>query len=383
VDYRTRLWSGILISSALLVAGCADGNGPNSNAPIAAESPSVSPPLAPESAPFQEIIDQGVTRYLGMYSPMLSEREGDTVNHSFGAGDGPLCIDGSEFTMATRDQGTDELLIFLQGGGACWPGLNACTESLDKGIPKIGVLDPDQANNPLASRSTVYIPYCDGGLHGSDKDHDSDADGRPDRFQRGLHNLSASLDVAVRTFPSPSRIVLAGSSAGGFGTITALPLVRQLYPDVPIVAINDSGLGILRPDEPEFARQRFEDWNLTAFIPASCETCIGEDGHITDYHKWQLEQDNNFTLGMMSYTRDAVISVTFTRAGGEVFEQELVPELEDLEAAFPTRVRSFVVDGSSHTFLLGSLETTSGTVTVADWVTAMLEGSAAWISTSD
>jgi Pectinacetylesterase len=378
-----RVWPALIISSMLLTAACSDGNNNNHSSAIAPDSPGDSPPATPQNATFQEIIDQGVTRYLGMYTPMLSAADGDIVNHSFGVGDGPLCINGSEFTMATRDQGSSELVIFLQGGGACWPGLEACTEELDKGIPKIGLLDPDKENNPVASWNTVYVPYCDGGLHGSDSDRDADGDGRNDRFQRGLHNLSASLDVAIRTFPSPSRIVLAGSSAGGFGTMLALPLVRHLYPDAPIQVINDSGLGILRPAEPEFASQRFEEWNITAFLPDSCDTCLGDDGHVIDYHKWQLQQDNNFTLGMMSYKRDAVISITFTGAGGDVFERELVPELADLEAAYPERVRSFVVNGSSHTFLMGSLETTSGGVAVADWVNAMLDGSADWVSTSD
>ena len=382
---RLRIWPTIIVSCLFLATACSDSDNNNSSQSAAPGGNNASQPVAPASSPYQELVDQGVTRYLGMYTPMLSEADGDgdIVNHSFGAGDGPLCINGSEFTMATRDQGSDELLIFLQGGGACWPGLNACAEEATKGIPKGGLLNPDQANNPVASWSTVYVPYCDGGLHGSDRDRDDDGDGELDRFQRGLHNLSAALDVAVRTFPAPRRIVLAGISAGGFGTTFALPLVRQLYPDIPIEAINDSGLGILRPGEPEFASQRFDDWNSRAFLPASCETCIGDDGHTTDIHKWLLEQDDNFTLGMMSYTRDTVISVTFTGAGGKVFERELIAELENLEAAFPQRVRSFVAAGPAHTFLLGSLVTTSGAVTVADWVTAMLEGSADWVSTSD
>ncbi|HAN69960.1 MAG TPA: vtpJ-therm, partial [Halieaceae bacterium] len=49
-------------------------------------------------------------------------------------------------------------------------------------------------------------------------------------------------------------------------------------------------------------------------------------------------------------------------------------ELDDLEAAYPERVKSFVATGAEHTFLLGDLEKTAGGVTVADWVSAMLLG---------
>ncbi|MBM69235.1 MAG: vtpJ-therm [Haliea sp.] len=334
----------------------------------------VEPPVEPAAVPFQELLDQGIARYLGEYTPMLSEQDGDVVNHSFGAGDGPLCLTGGEYTMATRDTGSEDLVIFLQGGGACWSDLCLATEQAAPGIPPLGVLDPAREGNPVAGWNTVYLPYCDGSLHAGDQDVDTDDDGVADRFHRGLHNLSASLDVAVNTFPAPRRILLTGSSAGGFGTTYALPLVRQLYPDVPIELINDSGLGLGRIDEPEFIQQLLTEWNATAFFPESCETCIGDDGHITDYHKYQLSEDENFRLGMMSYTRDTVIAVTFVQVGGEVFEEALLGELDDLEAAYPERVKSFVATGTDHTFLLGDLQKTAGGVSVADWISSMLLG---------
>ena len=359
------------IAGIVFASGCSDSN----------DSPD--PIVGPAEAPFQELYDQGVSRYLGVYSPMISTADGDVVNHQFGAGDGPLCLDGSEFSMATRDNGSDELMIFLQGGGACWSTFCLATENVSAGIPKAGILDPDLAGNPVANWNTVYIPYCDGGLHASDADSDSDNDGQNDRFQRGLHNLSASLDVAVNTFPSPKRILLTGISAGGFGTTYALSLVRSLYPDATIEVINDSGIGIARPDEPDFVRQLMNDWNAGAFFPASCATCIGEDGHTTDLHKWQLDQDHNVRLSLMSYKQDTVIGVTFSQIGGDIFELELLEELADLESAYPERVKTFVRDGAAHTFLLSDTSLTAGGVTVLDWVTAMLGSADDRVSTSD
>ena len=365
-----RITCAVTVACLALTAACSDSN--NSPEPV----------VGPARAPFQELIDQGVTRYLGDYSPMATETQGDVVNHNFGAGDGPLCLDGSEFTMATRDKGSDELVIFLQGGGACFSELCAATQSAAKGIPKAGILDPDLAANPVADWNTVYIPYCDGGLHASDRDSDSDGDGRIDRFQRGLHNLSASLDVAVKTFPAPKRILLTGISAGGFGTTWALPLVRHLYPGVPIELVNDSGVGVARTDKPEFIRLLLNDWNMGAFLPASCPTCIGADGHLTDVHKWQLAEDDKLRLSMMSYTRDTVIPF-FTRVSAEEFERELRAEMADVENVYPERMRSFITAGANHTFLLSDTSITAGGVSVLDWVTAMLDGSADWVSTSD
>ncbi|MFK7977216.1 MAG: pectin acetylesterase-family hydrolase, partial [Halioglobus sp.] len=212
---------------------------------------SVSPPGA---QPFAELYEQGILRYLGMYSPSGTSVDGDVTSYSFATGDGPLCLDGSGYNMATRDQGSQDLVIFLQGGGGCWSTFCSAFENAPPGLPSAGILDPTLPGNPVASWNQVYLPYCDGGLHSSDKDNDYDGDGQVDTPQRGLHNLSASLDVAVNTFPSPRRILLTGVSAGAFGTTFALPLVRHLYPDVPIEIINDSGIGVGRPNDPDYLR---------------------------------------------------------------------------------------------------------------------------------
>lgn len=367
-----------MLGCLALVAACSGGN----NNGTALDEPQA-------SVPFQELYDQGIDRYLGKYSPMLAETEGDVVTHTFGAGDGPLCIYGTAYRMATRDTGSNELMIFLRGGGSC--ASDSCVLGFpegERGIPKLGVLDPARPGNPVASWSTVYVPYCDGGLHISDSDNDSNGDGQIDRYQRGLRNLSAALDVAVATFPSPQRILLAGGSAGGFGASFALPLVRKLYPDVPIELINDSGVGLLKPGDPQYFKSGLEQWNADAFFPASCTTCIGADGHITDYHKWELGQDSNFRLGMMSFKQDLRIALGYG-LGLEQFEKVLMAEMADLESAYPERVRSFLPDGTDHVILIDGLDTknaldvTAGDDSAIAWVTAMLNGSSEWISASD
>ena len=188
---------GATVLCLALLVGCSGGS---SNGNIVGEDPQ------PSAMPFQELYDQGIDRYLGKYSPMLSETEGDVVTHTFGSGDGPLCLNGAEYRMATRDKGSSELMIFLNGGGYCSSAFCfVVTPSGERGIPALGVLDTALPGNPLASWNTAYLPYCDGGLHISDADSDSNGDGQIDRYQRGLRNLSAALDVAVATFPAPIR----------------------------------------------------------------------------------------------------------------------------------------------------------------------------------
>ena len=364
-----------------LLWACSDSNNNGNNIQPVVVAPEPEP--EPEPVAFQEIYDQGVIRYIGAYTPMMSEASGDVVNHTFGEGDGPLCISGGEYTMSTLDAGSEDLVIFLQGGGACWSDFCAATSVAAPGIPPIGIMDTTRENNPVKDWNQVYLPYCDGGLHASDKDSDSDGDEVNDRFQRGLHNLSAALDVAVNTFPTPRRILLTGSSGGGLGTTYALPLVRYLYPDVPIELVNDSGVGISRPDDPDFLRLLVEDWNLSAFIPESCVNCIADDGHLTDYHIWQMDEDDNFRRGMLSYSRDTTFADFFLQIGKDAFEVALFQEMQQLEDAYPERQHSWIPAGDKHTFLMAEPDKTAGGVPVMDWIAAMLDGSNDWISVQD
>ncbi len=342
-----------------------------------------SPTPPPEVVPFQELYDQGILRYLGEYTPMSSEDDGRIIQHTFGTGDGPQCLDGGEYTMATRDAGSENLVIFLQGGGACWSEFCSATREAAPGIPEIGLLDQGRGNNPVADWNLAYFPYCDGGLFASDNDRDEDGDGTNELTQRGLHNLSAGLDVTANTFPAPQRILLVGASAGGLGTTFALPVVRSLYPDIPIDVVNDSGIGVGRPDQPEFQELLLSDWNSQAFFPESCDQCIADDGHLTDYHSWQMNEDPNTRRGFLSYDQDTVFADIFLMIGKPAFEEAMREEMQQAEDDVPDRVRTWIPTGTGHTFVQSEPDQTAGGVGVLDWIGFMINESDDWVSVAD
>ncbi|PLW70173.1 pectin acetylesterase-family hydrolase [Pseudohalioglobus lutimaris] len=376
-SHRPLHGRGLFVASLLslgLLAGCSD----SSDRPRQ--------PPEPEPLPFQELFDQGINRYIGEYTPMLSEENPDNssiLDHTFGAGDGPLCLDGSEYVMSTLDAGSEDLLIFLEGGGACWSELCAATPNADPGIPQSGILDPDRQDNPVKDYNVAYFNYCDGGIFGSDIDYDTDGDGQADRFQRGLHNLSAGLDVTLTNFPNPRRIVLMGSSAGGLGTTQALPLVRFQYPGVRIDVVNDAGVGVARPDQPEYLELLFDDWNSRAFIPESCPECIAEDGHLSDYHVWQMDQDPDVRRGMLSHSDDPTFALAFLMIGFDAWKEALYPEMQQLEDAHPERSKYWIPVGVGHTFLQAEPDRTAGGVPLMEWISLMLDDSPDWQSEQD
>ena len=363
--YSRQLLITVCILSSTFIIGCSDGSDSNSG------NGSTSPP-------FQELYDQGIDRYLGVFTPMISDTlEEGVTRHSFGGGDGPLCYTGNEFNMSTRHGASEELLIFLQGGGVCGP--TSC-EAVPVGLPlfNAGILSTDSAANPAADFDLGYVPYCDGTAFTGDRDIDSDGDGNEDRFFRGIQNLSASLDVIAMTYPAPSRILLAGNSAGGFGVHYALPLVRKLYPEVPIELINDSGMGIYEAGTQERLNSY---WNSADFFPASCSNCIGDDGNLTGYHDYQLTEDNNVRMGFISSTADEVI--TGSSIDPEVFGAELIGAVAELEEAHPESFRILIYYTDEHKYLIKQFDFGIGDTSVRQWVTDMLDRSDNWISKGD
>ncbi len=340
-----------------------------------------------ESNNFQEIMDQGAGKYLGVYTPVSASDvdAGGVVTHEFGdAADGPKCLDGSDYRMATRDSqiGSDKLMIFLEGGGACHSGLCAATLNASVGIPTpLALLDPALPVNPVMGWNTAYLPYCDGSLFSGDADNDYDGDGpNPTVYNRGLKNLSAALDVIQTNYPAPSKIILTGQSAGGFGTIFALPLVRALYPDVQIDVVNDSGVGV---GSVAFFDTVIADWNSGAFMPPSiCPECY-ESGDLTEYFNWQFQQDDNFRMAMLSSKQDSTIADFFLGIGGPAFEAKLLPMMANLEASNPERFRSFITNGNAHTFLQAGFASVADGVVMYQWLQNMRSGSTLWVSAQD
>ncbi len=325
-----------------------------------------------KAAPFQELYDQGIDRYLGVFTPTSSALVSPGLTeHSFSGTDAPICFTGNQFSMFTRDGSANSLLIFLQGGGFCSP---VSCDAVETGIPLIpfGILNPNDAQSTVSDYNLGYVPYCDGSGMMGDTEVDSDGDGENDRFFKGIQNLSASLDVILQTYPSPNKIVLAGNSAGGFAVHAALPLVRKLYPDVKIFVINDAGVGI---SSPGVLPALFDYWNANVFLPASCDNCIGTDGNLTDYHKYQLAQDGNFSLAYTSSKQDSTISALM---GGMAHELELIEAVTELNTAYPARFQGLIGNGAYHTTLLRDFQRSIGSTTVSQWVTNMINESENW-----
>lgn len=313
----------------------------------------------------------GIAKYVGMARPRAEEQLPDETHYSFDVADGPSCLRGEPYAMGIRARDSENLLIYLQGGGACSNAVCKATETANPKLPRSGLLNPDDNDNPVADWNVLYVPYCDGSLHLGDSE-------LPDqnRIHHGLRNLTAALDVGVDKLPKPRRILLAGASAGGYATIWGSNLVRLLYPEATLYVLNDAGIGIGDPEHPEAGRASMHEWNAEQFIPASCDACK-DSPHLTPWMTWNLERDPGLKLALFSAYRDGVISGTFLMIDPAVFERELRDQTARVVDTAPDRAKRFLVDGTQHT--IGSIHTTHvGDESAGRWLTRMLAGDPDW-----
>ena len=305
--------------------------------------------------------DAGIVKYLGTAKPR-EERVLDNgdITYEFDAKDGPQCLRGRPYRTTVRDTESEDLLIFLQGGGACWSDFCLAVTSAPAGIATgANLLDADLEANPYADFDIVYLPYCDGSLFAGDRDVPEDdpakiAKGHDTRRYRGLANLSAALTMSYKHFPRPRRVVLAGSSGGGYGTILASYLVRYVYPGVPIEVVNDAGIGLGKEGDQAFLDKLISEFGAEAFIPDECVGCL-EGGHILGLVTYLLERDPDIRVAAISSWFDFVISELFLGIDPLVFQDAMATRTQELHERFPDQYRRFIYDGAGHTAVLGNV----------------------------
>jgi hypothetical protein len=335
----------------------------------------------------KELSAAGVDKYLGQFTPAVAEDVGDGwTKHLFDPEyefdpsypdafpfrpDGPVCIAGTEYSVYTKAKDPKKLLVFLQGGGACWQDFYQCNPFAEDQAPgedaafvgRFGVFDDSQSDNPFADHSIVYMPYCDGSVFGGDNDVQDPNFYAPTRHHRGLRNVSAGMDVAGEMFPRAKQVTVMGHSAGGVGVASFAPfLARFVFGNqAKLTVFNDAGpiavnLGTPPPpfgngpDTPwlsVFARKM--DWQFDQFYPESCVAdgrcnAFGQQTGIID---WRLENDKSIREAFYEADSDAT-NRFFAQGDGSLMDPEtyralILAEHGALNEAYPRRYKRFIV----------------------------------------
>ena len=312
----------------------------------------------------QELRDAGVDKYVGQFTPALSEDAGDGwTRHTYDSegGNGPICIAGTDFNAYTKPGNKSKLLIFLDGGGACWQNFYACTVLADDAPPaEVGIAADEfdtgdgVIRNPFADWSIAYLSYCDGSTFTGDNDvADPNFPFGPVRFHRGLRNLTAGIDLAKAEFPNASRIMVAGSSAGGVGAAAFAPfLTRMAYGNNKKVTVfNDAGPVAINLADTGSIAARAADWQFGQFYPASCATC-DPLGQGTEIIKWRLANDSTIRESFYSTDGDATNRFFLNVPTQQQYRALITGVHGEINMLYPDRYKQFIRSGDvSHTAL--------------------------------
>lgn len=164
-----------------------------------------------------------------------------------------ICADGSLYKFYFRKGVAPKLMIWFQGGGACWNDLT-CTASLNpsgKGfynsriVPAMeqqsGIFDFENEKNPFKDWHVVYVPYCTGDLHLGDfaQTYKMMGGAEVEINHRGAVNAKATLDWVFEQFSDLAKVFVAGKSAGGYGAIFWTKAVKDHFAQIPVYQLSD------------------------------------------------------------------------------------------------------------------------------------------------
>ena len=307
------------------------------------------------------------------------------------------CRNGSETGIAINpNSSSSEVMIFLEGGGACYNGITCAQNPSSFGQSSFnswqsnggtrGVFDRTQASNPVRDWNYVYVPYCTGDVHAGNNPGGNPGLG-PQQYV-GYRNIGLYLQRIVPTFPSATRVLLTGVSAGGFGAAANYDRVSIAFGTIPVHMLDDSG----PPMSDTYITGCLQDnwrqlWGFDSTLLADCgSACPNNDDYVLDFVKYLANKYSNRRLGLIESTQDTVIRFfygfglsncnNFLPMSGSMFEQGLLDGKSQLGGF--SAFHSFLFTGNDHTSLGGNSlysRTSQGTALV-DWFDDFLNGSA-------
>lgn len=327
----------------------------------------------------EELTASGYGDYLGVQQPSRRvERPGWSDLSYDPAAEQAICMDGSAFQVSVR-HGTStsgRVLLYLQGGGACWDHQSCYVEerALMRANGPIlgGALKIDDPASPFRDDDIVYVPYCDASFFAGDTINSYDG---VRTYHHGLWNLTVGVDALRREFPDATKIVLAGSSAGGWGNMPGYAVTRIAFPDTPIIVFNDSGPGIENDAVPA-AAERAAAWRIADRYPASCTDCARQELFLLD---WALARDSELRVALYGFQTDPTI-MEFFELDQPAYLDLILSVTGEIRARHPDRVQRYLVAGAGHTTLLFKqfYEQSADGVRIADWTQAFLDDGEGW-----
>jgi hypothetical protein len=304
------------------------------------------------------------------------------------------CANGTTTGIGVSRAASTRLLIYLQGGGACWSAatcygsnppvsfttgygasnFDTASNSTSLLAEPGGFFDRDAKTNPFRNDTYVFVPYCTGDLHAGNNIVAYDA--THTAWHVGYANMTAYLDWLVRLLPSVTRVTLVGSSAGGYGALINWAQTQNAFGAVRVDMIDDSGTPVpnqLLAPTNDMWEKMLASWNLPATLPPNCPACLtdGFDALIPYYAAAQPGDKAAY----LTYQYDMVLPRYYSLTSAQ-FTDALGYDLSLINAA-PSQAHYFAVYKAGH-ILFFSPTVLAGKISLQSWLTSMTSDSPAW-----
>ena len=296
-----------------------------------------------------------------------------------------ICSDGSAYKFLTRQGDPSKLVVYLQGGGACWfrgncdpamkPTYNINLAQL-RGY-QTGIFNLDNPSNPFKDHTVVFAPYCSGDVHigASDTEYPGLEPDQPPLtiYHRGRANMQTVLDWTYANVTEPETIFVTGSSAGAIPSPFYASLIADHYTDATVTQLGDGAGGYRRMNSD--ARPH-EAWGTFRFITneAGFEGLNSDTMNYESLYIAAAQRHPNIQFAEYDAAQDSVQKRFLALSGQQDVDllDALTANQADIRAQ-ADNFRSFIAGGESHT-VLGRPEfytfAADGT-SIRDWVAAL------------
>jgi hypothetical protein len=307
------------------------------------------------------------------------------------------CMNDTATGLAVRfNEDSDKVIIVVQGGGACF-NTSTCVivvnsggfgeKNIGPGTVDIGLIDPEDPDNPFKDWNMVFVPYCSGDIFSGNAPNGTGYNGRT---QTGYKNFQEYLKRLVPTFKDASHVVLSGYSAGAFAASINWVQARETWgTDKRVDVLNDSG-PTMGPEylTPCMQERLAETWHWAdGTIPESCTDCDPETGNVTaPATEWTIANTKMGRHGLISSTEDSIIKrffgyghddcSAFDGLGVTLQTGVYAQGLKDLQDTFKDHpgAAAYIIKSTSHVWTMQSPGAVmSEGVVLRDWIEEFLD----------
>jgi hypothetical protein len=283
-----------------------------------------------------------------------------------GGGD-TVCSDGSDYRFFVRPGAPDKLVVYFQGGGACWFGAN-CDPHLEPSYKQTvaademqryrGIFELDNPENPFADHSFVVAPYCTGDVHLGDNVATYEAPAAEEHeaheqtiHHKGIVNALAVLEWTYRHF-DPADIFVTGSSAGAIPSPYYAWKIAEHYPDARIAQLGDGAGGYRRSGDTNMARM--EQWGTMRHLeqyPEFADMPMSEFAY-EDLYVAAAKRYPDITFAEYDAAEDQTQKRFLAMGGSDTttLRDLLLANHADVRAEVDN-FRTYIAGGDSHTIL--------------------------------